>query len=114
MLDDRLDEHRNVAGPAPTDIPLNAGAAPHPFPCPLVQHRTLGAEALRQGTHRRGGLREMRAETLRLPDLKLVTEPDERDCVGYPGMGLQLVGQHHPALAVDLDGFAAAVERHLK
>ena len=50
-------------------------------------------------------------ETARLPDLKLVTETDERHRVGNPCMALQVLAQDHPALAVDLQCLAGAVER---
>ena len=36
------------------------------------------------------------------------------DRVGDPGMRLQLVRQHHTALAVDIQGLAPAVERDLE
>ena len=44
----------------------------------------------------------------------LVAEPDERHRVGDPGMRLQLVRQHHPAFAVDVQGLAPAVKRDLE
>ena len=58
-----------------------------------------------------GGLRELRAEASGLPDLKLVAEADEGDRVRDAGMRLQRVGEDHPALAVDLERLARAVER---
>ena len=46
-----------------------------------------------------------------LPDLKLVTETNERNCVDDAGVPLEALAQRHAALAVDLQRLAGAVER---
>src|SRR5262245_44675105 len=82
------------------------------FPCSVRTFRRYpGAQLLLQRADLLGGLRELRAETTRLPDLKLVTEAGEGDLVLDVGMGLQRLGEDRPPLAIDLQHLARAVER---
>src|SRR6185312_11553385 len=71
----------------------------------------LGAQLRFERAHRCGGLRELVPETFGLPDLKLVTQPDENDRVRDPRVQLQTLAQLHPALAVDLQRLARPIER---
>ena len=48
----------------------------------------------------------MRLEALRLPDLELVSLPDEGDGVADAGMRLQRLAQHDPPFRIDLRGLA--------
>src|SRR3974390_3712200 len=61
-----------------------------------------------------GGLRKLRAETSRLPDLKLVAKPGEGGLVGDGGMLLEGFGKDLPALAIDLEHFAGPEKRRRK
>src|SRR5262249_48812687 len=73
--------------------------------------RYPGTQLLLQRTHLVGGLGKLPAETIGLPDLKLVTKTDERDFVLDPGMGLQRLGKTDAPLAVDLQSLARTVKR---
>src|SRR5262245_54536769 len=73
--------------------------------------RYPGAQLLLQRANLLGGLREFRAEASGLPDLKLVAKAGEGDLVLDAGMALQRLGEDRPALAVDLQHLARAVER---
>ena len=54
------------------------------------------------------------AKAAGLPDLKFVTETDERHRVGDPRMGFEGLGELNAALAVDLQRLAGAIERQRK
>src|SRR5262245_29763857 len=56
----------------------------------------------------------MRAKTLRFPDLKLVSKADEGCRLRDAGVGLQLIRQDHPPLAVDLQCLAGSIKRDQK
>src|SRR5262245_15300354 len=53
----------------------------------------------------------MRAETCRLPDLKLVTLTDESDRVGNLGVCQKPVGENDAALWIELEHLAGAKQR---
>src|SRR5262249_1216531 len=94
---------------------LNRCRCPPSFPCSVrTLRRYPGAKLLLERADLLGGLREFRAEAAGLPDLKLVAEAGERDRVRDSRMRLQRLGQGHPALAVDLQDLAGAVERRCK
>ena len=76
--------------------------------------RHAGAELPLERADFLGGLRKLRAETSRLPDLKLVAKAGERDGIRNSGMGLQGIREDHPPFPVDLQDFAGAVERRRK
>ena len=75
------------AGPPATAEP------PPPAVIPVLRARLRAAtrepSSRLERAHLLGGLRELAAETAGLPDLKLVTQTDERDRVGDPRMTLQ-------------------------
>ena len=73
--------------------------------------RAPAPQDLPQLANLRPCLRQVRRESVRLPDLELVPEPDEGDRVGDAGMALQALGEDRPALRIDLEDLARAVER---
>src|SRR5262249_38298869 len=84
-------------------------------PCYVrASRRSPGAQPLRERANLLGGLREFRAETSGLPDLKLVAEAGEGDLVLDASVSLERFGENRPALAVDLQHFARAVKRRRK
>ena len=100
------------AGPPATAEP------PPPAIIPVLRaHRappTWEPSSRLERAHLLGGLRELVLETAGFPDLKLVTETDERHRLGNARMTLQVLAQHHTPLAVDLQRLAGAVERESK
>src|SRR5262249_41111116 len=73
--------------------------------------RYPGAQLLFERANLLGGLREFGAKAVGLPDLKLVAETREGHGVGNSGMRLERLAQRHPALGVELEHLARAVER---
>src|SRR5262249_37961395 len=76
--------------------------------------RYPGAQLPLERANLLGGLREFRAKASRLPDLKLVSEAGTRDLVLDAGVSFERLGEDRPALAVDLQHPARAVERGRK
>ena len=108
-LQDRMDKHGNVTSQSASDGGVSAAAARHHSRAPSAATRELNcclsartfAVASASSARKRSGSQ----------NLKLVTKTGEGDRIADAGMGLQGFGEHHPALAVDLQHLAGAVER---
>ncbi len=104
-VDGAAGEHGNVTSQSASDS--IAVAARHHSRAPMrFCRRHPGAQLLLESADLLGGLREFRAKAAGLPDSKFVAETDEGRRVGDPGMRLERVGEHHAALAVDLQRLA--------
>ena len=83
------------------------GGCPATYAAPAIR---LPRPCFRSRTFVRASSK-MRTKALGLPDLELVTEPDERHRVGDPGMRLHRVRQDDTPLRIDLQNLARPEQR---